>query len=157
MKKYRYIGTRATGHTIRGTIAARDKNAAKTAVARLESKESFTLRSIIQERIFAYQVQKGSERPVRGEQRAFEKSDVETALWKMGFRVLSVHRKFYFFKLAPPTRDIVVFIRICADMLKEKLPYDEILQLLITDTTNKSLKITLREISKDLKEGKDGK
>ncbi len=157
MKKYRYIGTSATGHTTRGTLTARDKNAAKSAIAKLEANDSFTLRRIIQERIFAYQAQKGSEKPVRGEQRAFEKSDVEAALRKLGFRVLNVHRKFDLLNLAPPAKDIVVFIRICADMLKEKLPYDEILQLLITDATNKSLKMTHREISKDLKDGKDGK
>ncbi len=157
MKKYRYIGIRSTGHSIRGTIAGIDKQSVKQVVALLEVKESFTLRKIIPEQIFTYKAQKNSEPPIKGEQRAFEKSDVEIALRKMDYRILSIHRKINFFNLRPPARDIVVFIRICADMLREKLPYDEILQLLSTDTTNKALKQTLREIGKDLKDGNDGK
>ena len=42
-------------------------------------------------------------------------------------------------------------------MVREKLPYDEILPLLSTDTVNKALKQALREIGKDLKDGNDGK
>ena len=50
-----------------------------------------------------------------------------------------------------------MFVRLCADMLREKLNYNEIIQLLSSDMKNKVLKNTLKEINKDLKEGKDGK
>ena len=49
-----------------------------------------------------------------------------------------------------------MFVRLCADMLREKLNYNEILQLLASDINNKLLKNTIREINKDLKEGKEG-
>ena len=66
-------------------------------------------------------------------------------------------KKLFDFKLKPPTKDIVLFTRISADLLRERLPYDEILQLLANDTENKTLADTIREIHQDLKDGKDGK
>jgi type IV pilus assembly protein PilC len=42
------------------------------------------------------------------------------------------------------------------DLLKENLPYDEILTLLSEDTTNKTMRETIKTISKDLKDGKEG-
>ena len=50
----------------------------------------------------------------------------------------------------------MLFIRICADLLRERLPYDEILTLLSNDTENKTLSETIREIQQDLKDGRDG-
>jgi type IV pilus assembly protein PilC len=58
--------------------------------------------------------------------------------------------------MKPPAKDIVMFIRLSADLLREKLPYDEILNLLSNDMDNKALKQTLKEINQDLKDGKDG-
>ncbi len=48
-----------------------------------------------------------------------------------------------------------MFVKVSADMLEEKMPYGEILSFLIQDTRNKILKDTLKEISKDLKQGMD--
>ena len=50
-----------------------------------------------------------------------------------------------------------MFIRITADLLKEKLSYNEILTLLLSDMENKTLRETIREINQDLKDGKEGR
>jgi type IV pilus assembly protein PilC len=48
-----------------------------------------------------------------------------------------------------------MFVRLAANMLRRKLPFDEILNLLITDTTNKALRHVIRDLSSDLKGGVD--
>ena len=70
--------------------------------------------------------------------------------------MIKVERKLLYFKGGVPTEEIVSFVRLSADLLKQKLRFEEILNLVAEDTTNKRLKGTLRQIEKDLKEGKDG-
>jgi len=48
-----------------------------------------------------------------------------------------------------------MFVRLSANMLRRRLPFDEILALLITDTTSKSLRQVIRDLSSDLKGGLD--
>ena len=55
-----------------------------------------------------------------------------------------------------PQQEIVSFIRLSADLLKQNLSYDEILTLLQEDITNKRLRDTVKQIQSDLKEGKEG-
>ena len=57
--------------------------------------------------------------------------------------------------LKPPISDIVTFVRVSADMLKEDLPYNEVLMLLVNDTNNPALKESVKEIYNDLRQGKD--
>ena len=73
----------------------------------------------------------------------------------MGFRVISVKRKLLNFRMKPPTTDIVTFVRVSADLIRQKLPYNEILQLMANDIENKSLRDSVREINNELKQGKD--
>jgi type IV pilus assembly protein PilC len=75
----------------------------------------------------------------------------------MGYQILEVRRNFFRPKLAVPQKDVVVFIRLCADLLREQFPYDEILAMLANDMENARLRETVLEIHKDLKMGKEGK
>jgi len=60
------------------------------------------------------------------------------------------------FQPKPPFADIVMFISLASEMLKENMRYDEILKILGTDMPNKTLKRTIKYISRDLKQGQDG-
>lgn len=157
MANFKYIGERNNGQVISGVIAVANLPAAKRAVKLLQIKKFFRLKRIIREKTFLYKAQRSKEKPVLGEQKAYERSEVESVLRKMDYRVLYVRRKLFSLNLTPSYKDIVIFIRICADLLREKLPFDEILQIMNMDIENKSLKKAIREIRADLKEGKDGK
>jgi type IV pilus assembly protein PilC len=100
-------------------------------------------------------VRKGKDQPFRGEQKAFTKKEVEDALSRLGYEVLNVNKKLIDFHATPPTADIVTFVKISAELLDQKLAYGEILTLLINDTSNKTLRETLKEINNDLKKGAD--
>ncbi len=77
------------------------------------------------------------------------------ALSLLGYQVVSVNKKLIDISKKPSTGDILLFVKVCSDMLDEKMPYGEILSFVINDTKNKILKETLKEISKDLKQGVD--
>ena len=51
--------------------------------------------------------------------------------------------------------EIVSFVKISAELLEQKLPYSEILTLLMGDVQNKTLRETLKEINNELKRGAD--
>jgi len=156
MPEFRYQGTAVSGRIAQGVITARGRREARKRVEEICRRQSIRLTSLQKKATFAYKAQRGNEKPIKGEQPAFSKEEVENGLRKLNFRVLRVEKKLLDFKLKPPSNDIVLFIRICADLLRENLSYDEILTLLGNDTPNKSLARTIREIQQDLKEGRDG-
>ena len=156
MPEFRYQGTRVSGGIAQGIINAKGRGEARKRVKEICRRQSIRLTSLEKKATFVYKAQRGDEKPIKGEQPAFSKQEVENGLRKLKFRVIRVQKKFLDFKLKPPSKDIVLFIRICADLLRENLPYDEILTLLANDTENKTLAKTIREIQQDLKEGRDG-
>ncbi len=156
MAEFRYQGIGLSGRIIQGIISARNKREAMKRAEDIAKSRRFRLQNINRKATFTYKVRKGRESVVTGQQKAFTADEVRRALEKMGYTVMSIQKKLFDIKLKPPSKDVVMFIRLSADLLREKLPYDEILNLLSNDMDNKSLKQTLKEINQDLKDGKDG-
>jgi type IV pilus assembly protein PilC len=155
MVEFKFTAQKASGQTISGSLSANTPNEGKKKIHRLAERNQLKIRTIEKKSIFVYKVRRGKEKPVRGEQKAFTKKEVEDALTKLGFEVLSINKKLLNFQAKPPQSDIVTFVKISAELLEQKLPYSEILTLLINDTQNKTLKETLKEINNDLKKGAD--
>jgi type IV pilus assembly protein PilC len=55
----------------------------------------------------------------------------------------------------PPLTEIVTFVRLSSDLLKENLPYNEVLQLLMNDIQNNAMKEAIKTINNDLQKGVD--
>jgi len=156
MPEFRYQGTGVSGKLVQGVMNAKNRGEARRRADELCRRQNIRLKALEKKSTFLYKAQRGEEKPIRGEQAAFSKEEVENGLRKLNYRVLRVERKLLEFRLKPPAKDIVLFARICADLLRERLPYDEILTLLASDTENPALAKTLREIQQDLKDGKEG-
>ncbi len=157
MEQFRYTTATLKGKQIQGILEAENKKAAKKAAIELAAKRNLTFQSLEQKATFLYKVQKPGQEVTKGEQQAFSKEELQIALERLGFRVLSINKKLFDFKGKVPSTEVSSWIRLCADLLKENLPYDEILNLLGEDTPNKRLKETIKQIQQDLKEGKEGK
>jgi type IV pilus assembly protein PilC len=155
MVEFKFTAQKAGGQTISGSLSANTPNEGKKKIHRLAERNQLKIGTIEKKSFFVYKVRRGKEKPVRGEQKAFTKKEVEDALTKLGFEVLSINKKLLNFQAKPPQSDIVTFVKISAELLEQKLPYSEILTLLINDTQNKTLKETLKEINNDLKKGAD--
>src|SRR5258708_969298 len=155
MPEFRIEGLSSAGKAVQGVIEAENSRTAKQKAQQMANQRKFKLIRILPRATFLYKVQRGAEKPVLGEQKAFTKEEVQEALSKMGFRVLSVKKKMMNLKMKPPTTEIVTFVRVSADLIRQKLPYNEILQLMVNDIENKTLRDSIREINYELKQGKD--
>ncbi len=155
MPEFRVEGLSTGGKPVQGIIEAENLRVAKQKSVLMASQRKFKLIRVLPRATFLYRVQRGNEKPVAGEQKAFTKEEVQDALSKMGFRVLTVKKKLVDIKMKPPTTEIVTFVRVSADLIRQKLPYNEILQLMVNDIENKTLRDGIREINNELKQGKD--
>jgi type IV pilus assembly protein PilC len=155
MAEFRIDGITPAGKTVQGFIEADSLRAAKGKSKTMAAQRKFKLLQVLPRATYVYKVRRGSEKPVKGEQKAFTKAEVQDALSKMGYRVVSINKKLFDFKLKPPPIAIVTFVRVCADLIRQKLPYNEILQLMINDVDHSTLRDAVREINAELKQGKD--
>lgn len=155
MIEVRFVAQKANGQLINGTLSEPSFAEAKKKIHKLAEKNQLKIQKIEKKVGFLYKIKRGREKPIHGEQRAYTKEEVVNALRKLGYEVVSVNRKLIEFSFNPPTQDIVSFVKISAELLEQKLPYSEILTLLINDIQNKTLKETLKQINNELKKGAD--
>ncbi len=155
MIEIRFTGQSINGQQISGTIVGSNTSEVKKKLSELTLKKNIRIIKKEKKRTFLFKAKKGNEKPITGEQRAFNKKEVEDALTRLGYSVISINHKLLDFQLKPPQADIITFVKISAELLEQKLAYQEILTLLINDTQNQSLKTALKEINNELKKGAD--
>lgn len=155
MPEFRIDGVSPAGKALQAFVEADNFRAARAKARLMATQRKFKLLQVLPRSTFKYKVQRGNERPVTGEQKAFTKAEVQEALSKMGYRVVRINKKLLDFKPKPPATAIVSFVRVSADLIRQKLPFNEILQLLVNDIENPTLRDALREINTELKQGRD--
>ncbi len=155
MIEVKFTAQKQDGQAISGSLSVASYGEGKKKIQRLAEKNQLKINVIERKVTYLYKARKGTDKPIRGEQKAYSKKEVEDALTRMGYKALSVNRKLIDFQRKPPMADIVTFVKISAELLEQRLAYGEILSLLINDTQNKTLKDTLKEINNDLKKGAD--
>jgi type IV pilus assembly protein PilC len=155
MPEFRIEGITVAGKPVQGLLEADSIRTAKQKATQLANQRKFKLLHVIPRSTWMYKVQRGAEKPIMGEQKAFTRAEVEDALQKMGYRVLSVQKRLFEFKAKPPSAEIVTFVRVSADLIRQKLPFNEILALLINDIENRTLREAIKDINIELKQGRD--
>jgi type IV pilus assembly protein PilC len=135
---------------------AQDKKDAQLKVDRLTKTNGLNVKSLEKKATYMYKVQRPGKPKLTGEQEAYNKEEVEKALVKLGYEILSINKKLFEFKGGVPHTEVVTFISLSADLLNQQLTFDEILNLLYEDTANKRMKEVIKTIQKDLKDGKEG-
>jgi type IV pilus assembly protein PilC len=156
MIEVRFTAARTNGQTVSGTFSEPTFKDAKLKITKLAEKHQLKISSVEKKKTYIYKIKRGAEKPIVGEQRAFTKDEVVNALRKLGYQVISVNRKLLDYTAKPPMQDIVSYVKISAELLEQKLPYSEVLTLLINDIENKALRESLRQINNELKKGSDG-
>lgn len=156
MAQFRLKAVSPAGKLVKTEFESDSKREAKKKVDKLARKKGLEVKSLDKKSTYMYKVQRGANKTVKGEQEAYSKEEVEKALVKLGYKVISVNKKWFDLKGGVPMKEVVTFIRLSADLLKQQLSFDEILNLLHEDTQNKRLKEVIKTIQKDLKAGKEG-
>ncbi len=155
MVELKFSAENKDGKTLNGSFTAANYSEGKKKINNLAERNNLKIKKIEKKSTFLYKIQKGNEKPIKGEQKAFSKMEVKNALSRLGFKVISVNKKLFDFSINPPPSEIVTFVKISAELLDQKLPYSEILTLLMGDVENKTLRETLKEINNELKRGAD--
>lgn len=156
MPDFRLKAVSARGKLIKTEFEAASRKEAKKRVDTIAQANDFDVKAIEEKTTYKYKVKKGHNEPVTGEQKAYSKEELEKALVKLGYKVLSIKKKWFTWKGGVPQSEVVTFIRLSADLLRQQLSFDEILTLLYEDTQNQRMREVIRQIQKDLKEGKEG-
>lgn len=154
-KEFKFNGETPTGQSVKGTVMASSKRKARKKVEQLSSKHGFRASDLKKRKTFRYRVRHPNGKEVKGEQKAFSAEEVERALSDMGVDVINVQQKWFDFEWSPPQSELVLFVRLAANLLRENLPFDEVLELLVDDLSSRSLKRVIRDLISDLKSGMD--
>ncbi len=155
MPEFRFEGLTPKGRAIQGTVNADSLGEAKAKIRRLAEQHHVKISKVQRRRTFLYKARKAGEPPIKGEQKAFTRQEVQRALEKLGYQIISIQPKILDFRLKPPDAEIVTFVRVSADLLRENLPFTEVMQLLVNDTQNPALRDAIKEINNDLRQGRD--
>lgn len=156
MAQFRLKAISPKGKIVQTEFEAENKKEAQNKVDRLSKTNGLKIQALDQKKVFMYKAQRSGKAVVTGEQEAYSKEELEKALVKLGYKVKSINKKLFDFKGSVPNQEVVTFISLSADLLKQQLPFDEILNLLYEDTQNKRMKEVIKTIQKDLKDGKEG-
>ena len=153
VKEYKFTGVSPDGQPVQWSVFAGTKKAAQKKVDDLAERHTFRSRTLEPREIYLYRVRHANGKIMNGEQKAFSAEEIENALEKMGLEVLKVNRKLFSYQRKPPKTDMIMFVRLSANLLREKLPFDEVLNLLVNDVSSSSLKQVIRDLNADLKGG----
>ncbi len=156
MPEYRVEGVSVSGKPVQGIINAENRKEAKLRANQLAKDKKFKLAGVQERTTFIYRVKKGTEAPIDGEQKAFSKQEVQDALAKMGYQVMYVRKKLSIGGGGSiPATELVSFVRVSSDLIRQKLPFNDMMTMLANDVQNNKLRDVIKEINQDLKQGKD--
>jgi type IV pilus assembly protein PilC len=153
--EYRILATDKSGRPIQRYITSMSFVAARKRARTLTKSYGWSKTSVAKKKSYSYRVLRGSSQ-IDGVQSAYSKEEVVAALEKLGFTVKRVNR-FYDVRFAAAPDEVVSFIGTSAKLLEQKLPYNEILEIMASHVRDKNLRSALRAIIRDLKDGVDSR
>lgn len=154
---YRFKGFGPGGKLVQGTFTADSPKEAKLQVAKLAAKYQLRIDSLEKKKDWLYKVQIGGKKPFTGRQSAYTKDEVAAALTKMGYTKFSINPVLFDLPLKPGMADIMMFIKLSSTMLKDKMSFGKILEMLAEEQNNRMFKDALQQIESQLKAGAEGR
>lgn len=154
--EYRYHAINREGKSVQGVVYAKNKRDAQKLIERNAERFKLTIQKIHKRRLFLFTVKLPNGKKIKGRQYAFEQSEVENALKKMGHKDVKIEAAMIDIKMKPPYATVLMFINLSTFMLNEQMSYDKILRQLADDETNITMRETLKKIESELKKGKEG-
>ena len=98
MAEYRFEGLTQTGRSAKGVVAADSFLEARQKVRELAEKHNVKIKQIRRRKVFMYKVKNANGATLRGEQKAYTKEEVVTALSNLGYEVISIQPKINFLR-----------------------------------------------------------
>lgn len=155
--EYRFRGANKEGKPVTGTFTASGGREAKRHLAELRQRYQITIARLERKQDWLYKVRVAGRAPFSGRQSAFSREDVEEALRRLGYENIKIGRVWFDLPGKPSVADILMFIRLSANMLRDKMNFGKILELLAEEQSNRKMKETLYQIESQLKAGAEGR
>ncbi len=157
MVEFRFKGFGPQGKLVQGTFTVDTPKEAKLHIAKLAAKHQIRVSSLEKKRDWLYKVHIGGKKPFTGRQSAYSKDEVAAALRKMGYSNFSINPVLFDINIKPSLADIMMFIKLSSTMLKDKMSFGKILEMLAEEQTNRTFRDALQQIESQLKSGAEGK
>ena len=94
------------GQIVGGVIAADSVSLAKQKANLIAVQNNFRIKKLERKSTFIYKVRRGNEKPLTGEQKAYNKEEVVSGLTLLGYQIISVNKKIIDIQRKPSTADI---------------------------------------------------
>jgi type IV pilus assembly protein PilC len=157
IKEFRFKGISSQGKLVQSTFTAGNTKEAKEHLKRLLDKYQLRLKSFEAKKDFFYTVKLSLGKKVTGKQAAFSKEEVAMALQRMGYTDYNINPVLFNFRGKPSAQDVMMFIKLSTNMLKDKMSFGKILSMLAEEQTNSTMKDALIQIENQLKQGAEGR
>ncbi|MCF7913490.1 MAG: type II secretion system F family protein [Candidatus Cloacimonetes bacterium] len=158
IKEFRFKGLTPQGRLIQGTVLGQSKKDAKRQVDEVAKRNNVKITDMNQKLKFRYTIKlPGKKKNIVGVQNAYSKMEVAEALQKMGYRNFRIEPIMDFMRSKPSSQDVQMFIKLSANMLRDKMSFGKVLGVLIEEQSNNVLKESLQQIEQQLKKGQEGK
>ncbi len=156
-REYRFKGFGPEGKLIQGTFSAASPHEAKKHMAELAQKYVLRITDFEKKRDWLYKVYIPGKKPFSGRQLAFSKMEVAQALTKLGYTRYTINPVLFDLPARTSTADVMMFIKLSTTMLKDKMSFGKILEMLAEEQTNRAMKDALLQIESLLKGGAEGR
>lgn len=156
-KEYRFKGVNPEGKLAQGTFMANSMKAAKQQLAKVELRYKLRIQSFEKKRDWLYKVYVTGKKPISGRQSAYSQEEVAAALRKMGYNKFKISPVLFDLPSKPSLPDIMMFIRLSATMLRDKMSFGKILEMLAEEQPNRGFRDALQQIESQLKAGAEGR
>ena len=155
--EYRFRGVGPQGKTVQGTINVRSFKEAKQYLVRLGQRYQLNIQALEKKREYVYTVYLPNRRPIRKHQSAYSVEEVSAALTKNGYVNFKIRPVLINLQMKPGVQDIMLFIKLSATMLRDKMNFGKVLEMLAEEQSNRSLRDAIIQIENQLKAGGEGK
>lgn len=157
IKEIRFKGTNPQGKLVTGVFTVSSRREVKEFVAKLVEHHKLRVQSLEYKKDFLYKVKMPMGKPYTGRQSAFAKEEVAQALERMGYKDYKINPVLFDINLRPSPQDVMMFIKLSTNMLKDKMSFGKILSMLAEEQPNRMMREALLQIENQLKQGVEGR
>jgi type IV pilus assembly protein PilC len=157
VKEIRFKGSSPSGKLVTGTFSASSNKEVKEHLSKLTSKYQVRIISTETKKDYLYTVKMPMGKNFNGKQSAYTKEEVAQALERMGYKNYKITPVLFTIKMKPSAQDIMMFIKLSTNMLKDRMSFGKILSMLAEEQTNRTMKDALIQIETQLKQGVEGR
>lgn len=156
LMEYRFRGVNPQGRAVQGTINVHSIREAKEYIARLVQRYNLDIQAMERKRNFVYTVYLPGHKPIRKYQSAYSREEVAAVLTKLGYSDYKISPVLFDLRFRPGMQDVLLFIQLSTNMLKDKMSFGKVLEMLVDEQSNRMLRETLIQIESQLRSGGEG-